>query len=229
MTGYDNILKLLSRGHRLPPRWGFPAIPLALPSTLPLRAALMFLHDTEGVAQLCRWYYSLLRAAPHVWRSLAGEETYDPSFVSLPSIWSPSLQIACSPNTDVQILRWTPGPSDSAVSGKISIANDVATLSLGGRQYSMRISASESGIFFVRWPNFLNCEAGLADYEDPSDHFIAFRPSRFDHRALVEVLDQLPAPLHEAGLLDSYLSLPRPEEKIAVAWMAVARLEENEE
>lgn len=230
MSTYNNVIRLLAGSRELPAGWGFPPLARRLPSGLVLRDILMFLRDDDGTAQLCRWYHSMLRAMPSVWRSLAGEEGYDPCMIHQPAVYSPTLDICRSPVTGTMLLGWYPGPGDSpgTATGRLSLG-EVSQLTMGDQTWEIRTTEhADSGILSVNWPEFLGCAAGIRNSPGGSIHTVYFRPVGFYVKGLVDaILERGVDELDRAGLLDEFLSIPRFTEKLAIAWLAVARLEEQ--
>lgn len=221
----NKIISLLSRGNNLPEGWGFP--PLSEPSGRPsqLRDRLMFLSGTEGVCQLVRWYYGLILSCAPVWRSLAEEEGYDASFFHKPCIESPSLSFVRSPGSGALLLGWVPGPGD-VLEGTLRIEGESGVLSLDD-DYMMAFTLHpDSGVWDAVWPGFLNLDAGLAGLPEGT-HTIRFRPSSFNALKLAaDIEEHCGSELHAANMLAAFMALPRAEDKLAVAWLAVAILDE---
>lgn len=186
----------------------------------------MFLSDEDGNAQLCRWYHGILRAFPSVWRSIAGTEGYLPSLAYKSAVESPTATIVRSPVVGTLLLNWEPGPDALSLTGRLTIGDDHSLLDLGGKTFELPTSDhADSGVRSVLWPEHLHCEAGIKDPVN-GEHTIYFRPRSFDIRKILDsVIENGTEELDQTGILEAFLSIPRLEDKIAIAWLAVSKLE----
>ena len=221
----NKLMNLLLRGKEVPAGWGFPPIPPALGSSVALRSSLMFCQDTDGRAQLARWYFSLLRSTPWAWRVLSNAEGYLPSLVYKAAVDSPSIALVRDPRAGRLELTWTPGPAVRSLTGRLQISDGVS-LELGGSVYALGTQETATHLL-PAWPAFLGCTAAIAKPAERGEHAVHFRPRRFDAHAIVQLLEAHAQDLDAAGYLDTFLSVPRAEEKISVAWLALSRLEEH--
>lgn len=231
-TGSNSIMKLLYRGRTTPAGWGFPPVNPALVTQSALRSSLCFLEDEDGYAQLSRWYFSIIRQFPAVYRSLAGDhEGYPPSMWHKPLLDSTALTFYRSYVTGSLTLDWIPDPSTRSLTGSLAVSSYIiseASLSLGETVYPVQLQATDdSGIYELSLPEFFNCRAAAGQISPGGEYQIVFRPSSFDATALVESLTlKAASDIDRAGLLDSFLSLPRLVDKLAVAWLALSVIEE---
>lgn len=222
----NSVITLLAGGQSTPEGWGFPPTAATQFPQSKLRQQLMFLQDEDGRAQLIRWYHGLIRSYPPVWRTLASEhEGYQPSMMYRPCIYSHGFNFCRDPRTGAMLLNWCPGPEITSLTGVLDFT-DRPVLSLAGKNYVLQSAVDpDTGRTAVVWPAFLGLQAGVISPPSES-HSVVFRPQRFDATALCQrLLDNLVPDLESSGLLPAFLSLPRPEDKLAVAWLAVSTIE----
>jgi hypothetical protein len=228
MSQHNKIINLLTGGNTTPVGWGFPPQARTPRAGCQLRDILMFLTDEDGNAQLIRYYHGIIRANHWAYRNLkGGEEGYSPSMFFKPCIESESLIMRRSTITGSLELKWQPGPDVSSVTGYLTLANESSSLQLGGITYSVQLQQREDmDLCELVLPAFLGAVVAIDTPTLPSSHPIIFRPSGFHEEAIVRhITEKGIQDLDQSGLLGTFLSLHRPEDKIAVAWVAVSTIE----
>lgn len=232
------IFSLVARGASPPASWGFPLLSLRPrsehPEALLLRSALLPLADEEGLAQLLRWHFALIRSRPHVWRSLAGSgpDAYEPADVYKPPLSSTEVRFAADPEGGFLTLDWAWAGETPALSARARVAG-ASSLELQFGDEIFMLSArreADQPLQRVVWPDFMKCRAavvldGFAWI--PGTRFnIAFRIPRFDARALLaRITPEGEQALNSVGMLDVYLAAVNPLDKLASVWLAIALLE----
>jgi len=221
----DPIFDTVSSYLRLPSGWGFPASPSDLPiesqTAKFLRQALIPASDDEGLAQLVRWHYSVIRSRPAIALGIGqGNAVYDPGLAWKPpvAIGTGEIQITADPASGLMRLGWKPGASDISLSGEIRVDGTDLYLNLGGVNYPLIHTTAYAGGIAIVWPEFLDLQLGFTAL--PTASFpIVFRPSGFDAPSFVNVI----TPLITSSMLaftdvayewatgDSY-------DKLALAW-----------
>lgn len=229
------VFHLLARGLDVPQGWGFPAeatpYPGLSPAAAALRAALLPLTDTEGVAQLLRWHHALLRSRPHIWRSLAGEiESYHAGMIYKPVLELPGAAPAADPDGGFLTVNWRwAGETDSLSAAATLLDAQRLELRFGSVTATATYTAGEGELQRIRWPEWMATRAALkpaAGTWVPGHRFrLAVRVRGFEPRFLVERAGAQQVLLQRAGLLDSFLAAVNPLDRLAVAWLAVATLE----
>lgn len=220
------IFHLLCVNETTPRGWGFPPIsdPTLYSKASKLRATLMFLTDEEGKYQLWRWYHALIRSAPAVWASLAGDEGYSPHLFPRQSIESPTLEIDRSINSGALLLGWRPDITVTSLTGVI----EEGVMSLGSKSYPVQIQEGALERCDLILPLEFEAELSVSSVVLSGRHLIYFRPASFHALSIAErVLTECFEELNSASLLDAFLALPRAEDKLAFAWLAVHRLEKQ--
>lgn len=221
----NSIFNLLCRGRTSPLGWGFPPVDPSTEKLEPtrLRALLCFLQDDDGNAQLIRWYHAMIRNFPGVWRSLAGpEEGYNPHWFHKPNLESLALQPGRSLVTGTMELNWIPTIETTSLTG---ILQDGA-LVLGSTTYPAQLQDGGDDRSELVLPPELGCRVSVLTAPTAGACTLVLRPRSFSATSVIEKLKiEAAEELNQAGLLDSFLSLPRPEDKLAVAWLALAKIE----
>jgi hypothetical protein len=125
-------------------------------------------------------------------------------------------------------LDWIPGPSYTSLTGKLTMSG-TPILTLGTTKIPVQLQPEEEGTLseLVLPPEF-GLRAAVTTPEMDTEHTIILRPGAFDASAVCGHVEQYGTEaLSAAGLLDAFLSLPRKEDKLATAWLAIAKLEEG--
>lgn len=227
------IFNLVARYRELPEGWGFPPQPPLEKGGCALRDTLMFLTDQDGIAQLCRWYFGILTATPFILEAFGDDEHYDPSAVH-PGMFSPSTLFLPEPENQMLEIDWIPGPDDAdALSGALTFDGDstgyTGTLVLGSHTHAIRLTHNND-IHPAVFPEALGLRCGFdnATVATEPSFSVALRVAGFDHAGiLARVTDSHLTDLNRAGMLAVFDSLPFPWLKLAAAWLAVHRLEED--
>lgn len=239
-TENNRVMRLLCRGRSVPQNWGFPFGPglerLASPSASAkaIRRSLMPMGDEEGSAQLIRWHYSLLRSRRHVWRSLAGDvEIYEPSWVYKRVAESPSMKFVPDPDGGILALDWIWAGETSSLSAVITPVSDLkATVRFGDQTietwhtYENDVDARRIG-----WPDWMLLKAAVKteEWEEGISIHAAFRVKGFSPDYLInDAVSLFGKDLNSVGLLADFIEAPNPLDKIAVLWLAVAILEQDD-
>lgn len=224
MIIHNNLIHLLTGDRRLPAGWGFPPHTDRQMPPAPLRNLLLFLDDDDGHAQLVRWYFSIIRAYTPAWKALVQQtEGYVPSMFWRAAVESPSLTFVRDPEIGALIGARTVGPDVRNLTGKILVGTG-AVLELDGKSYPLTYGPDDQ-VLRVQWPEILQLTAGLESMPE-GEHLVHFRARRFDAAAIVSLVLEHGLPeLERCGLLAPFLSVPQPVDKLAIAWMAVDRLE----
>lgn len=219
------IFNLLCRDRVSPMGWGFPPSTLGARSgNVALRRLLCFLDDDDGHAQLIRWYHAMIRNFPGVWRTLAGkEEGYNPHLFHKQVLESRTLVPGRSLVTGTMELGWIPGIETTSLTGTV----ESGALTLGNTSYAVQFQPGEDDRSELVLPALFQCRTSVLTSATGGSNTLIFRPRAFNSASVVERLKQAGADdLNRAGLLDAFLSVPRPEDKLAIAWLALARLED---
>lgn len=226
---HNALFHLISRGKILPGGWGFPpASGDLVPPACGIRSALMFMEDLDGAAQLCRFYHGILRAVPFVAQEVVdgGQEFYEPADVYKQAITS---EITFLPEPVARDLGvdWIPGFETKSLTGRFILAAGEASLELGGITRSIPLAVYNSYLV-PGFPAEMGVRCAIAGDTDDGDYTISFRARSFDHDSILKEVASYDRELRRAGLLDSFTVVPFPWQKLAVAWLAVHRLEANE-
>lgn len=120
-------------------------------------------------------------------------------------------------------LGWKPGPEAASLTGVFSL--DFG-LKLGGETYDVVQERIGPDTYAVVWPEFMQLEASAI--ASGGDHQISFHPASFDLKAVAASLEEGVASFKDADAFPLFHALPRPEQKIAVAWLALAQLEDKQ-
>ncbi len=229
ITGHNNVFNLLSRGMISPYGWGFPPNVEFSGDLSPLRGVLMFLEDNDGKAQLLRWYSGIIRSFNPVWRSISGEsEGYIPSMFHKPCLESNTLEIKRNTISGALQLGWIPGPETRSLTAKLVTATPTS-LDFGKTTVPLQLQYDEQAdAHNLLLPDNFKAECSISGLDSAAEHLIHFRPPAFNSSSLVEYVTEVGLnDIDRAGLLDAFFSLPRPEDKLAVAWLAVSLLEKT--
>lgn len=226
--GNNLVFELLRGNASSPVGWGFPPASPHLKQLSPLRDLLMFISDEDGQAQLIRWYFSMIRSFPGVWRQVAGdEEGYLPSMMFKPCLESPSLNFKRDTRSGAMFCGWVPGVETTSLTGTLSERQFV----LGGVTYPVQVLESDEGeLRNLVFPDKFQIQAAVSGLETELEHSVIIRPRSFDAWSVARrVQDSGFQHLSDANLLSQFLALPRVEDKLAVAWLAVLILESAHE
>lgn len=227
ITGHNNVFNLLSRGMVSPMGWGFPPTTEYIGALSPLRKVLMFLEDDDGKAQLLRWYAGVIRSFNPVWRSISGEsEGYMPSMFHKPCFQSNTLGLKRNTVTGSMSLGWVPGPEIKSLSAKLN-ADAPEVLHFEDYQVPVQLQYdTEADLHNLLLPEKMKAQLAISGLELSTEHIIQFRPVAFNAAGIASEIEILGLDyVDQAGLLDTFFALPRPEDKLAVAWLAISLLE----
>ncbi len=234
----------VARGLVLPSGWGFtPAVlaarqlPSLLPAAIEMRSILLPSDESEMLAQLVRWHYAILRSRPHVWRSLAGKyESYEPCNTFKPSIEMDVYKVCPDPANGYLNVGWRHAGETTGLEGSLVRSGPHhATLLLPGFEDEVQMLPYErEDLWQIVWPEWMNTYAGVVipAGESVIGLRIGFRirPVAFAQDLMIrQLMDTCSRHLQEAGLLDSFISAVNPLDKLAVAWLALAILEEEQD
>ena len=240
----SNVLKIISRGVRLSDGWGFPPVvqrnfrsASKRPEAIRLRRLLFPTTESEMQDQLVRWYYSMLRSRPHIWRSLEGKyESYEPCGVYKPVIETDGFKVCADPITGFLRVGWVHAGETRGLNGTLEITgNHSALLSFEGWSGTVAMSATDgTAVQKITWPAWMDTHAALIIPEESrvtgARVHLRFRPAGFSTAGIIETILQTESgSLQSAGLLDSFLAAVKPLDKLAVVWLALAILEEEED
>ncbi len=228
MSAYNQVFSLLSGGEVTPLGWGFPPQPYAPRPTCALRSLLMFLSDDDGKAQLMRYYHGVIRSSHWAWHHLVGrEEGYPPSMFFKPCFESDTLELRRSTLSGAMVLGWYPGPEVTTLTGQLDLSVGSTTLTLGNRSIPVQLQQRDDmAVSELLFPDEMSARLALTTPTIPSSHSLILRPPGFNNKAIAAVLsEQGVTDLDNAGVLEMFLANPRIEEKIAIAWVAVSKLE----
>jgi hypothetical protein len=225
---YDQVFQLLARGLTLPPSWAMPTVTPSRFTPSELRKKLFWATDEDGAAQLVRYYHGIICAHPWALLEIEGPLTqYNGSAVFKPQLESPTLEIFRSLVTGYLSLRWRPTPEIKTLTAEL-VFGASTTLKLGTDTYSAQLQPELNGRQELILPQMLDARLSIATPEFPSSHTLFLRPTDFD---LQQTLDDIGVnqtqELADADVLGAYLNAPLNSDKIALALVAMHRIESS--
>lgn len=233
---HDPVFDLIAANRPVPSGWGFPRAPgQSYPereetsAATALRGILLPLEDEEGLAQLYRWHHSLLRSRQFIWRGLGGGRgNYDPSAVYKAVLAIPGERVTADHQTGFLTVEWIHAGETSALGGTLKKTGpSKMLLTLGGFEEEVPVSF-EGDLAAVRWPEFMRTSAGLhltpEEFTDGWGRQVAVRVAGFDPAYMVAEIERagLVNGFLDKGLLDSWVALPDPVDRIALSWLLVS-------
>jgi hypothetical protein len=236
------VFATVARGLRLPAGWGFPPAvtrsnshPSSQPDAKILRAILFPSEEDEMLAQLVRWHYAILRSRPHVWRSLAlPNESYDPCGVFKHVIEGDIFKPCSDPSSGYLMVDYNHrGETRGLIGALRRTTENTATLTFPGWSGTVPMQVSENPqVWQVMWPEWMATKTAFVIPEDKvtSNLLVTFRlrPLSFDAAGMVRsIAETSTIALQKAGVLDSFFSAVKILDKLAVAWLALAILEDE--
>lgn len=183
----------------------------------------MFLEDQEGLAHLCRWYHSIIKATPDVWAEMGGgQETYSASTVLLPPLESPTLELL--PQDGLLSCCWQPfHDHPRALDWLLTFSADSVVVTAGNWVAELCTTVDDN-VLRVGWPTWAGLNLSFPR-NTRGTHLLRIRPRSFDIRRLIDhIHTNHLQELQTVGLLSHWHSVPWSWQKIAIAWLACQRL-----
>ena len=223
---YDAVFQLLARGLTLPSGWAMPDVIATRIEPSSLRKKLFWLSDTDGQAQLVRYYHGIICAHPWALLEIGGPLTqYQGSSVFKPQLESPTLTLYRSVLHGYLSLNWRPDPTIKSLTAELSFG-DQNTLELNGVSYPVQLQPVVEERQELLLPALLDAKLSISPPEKPSTHTLYLRPTDFDLTSILkEIGETMTQELATANVLGAYLNAPLISDKIALALVAMHRIE----
>ncbi len=223
---YDQLFQLLAQGLTLPPGWAMPPVQNLGRTACGLRKSLMWMEDMDGAAQLVRYYHGIVKSNPWAFLELCGDGAqYSGSQVFKPAFESPTLEIRRSLVEGSLYLGWRPTSEIRSLTGRLEFAESGNTLALGATSYPIQLQEGDTGHELIL-PAEFGARLSVGAFAVPSAHTLFLRPPDFDLASFAESLPETHyQELANSDLLTAYMNSVFVSDKLAIAWVAVHRIE----